>query len=133
MVGFLFSLGLVLDLLIQGMVSLSPWLTTHDQGVTVVNCARLHIGMPHQEVGLILGASGKTLWDHRLHQTLPFHDAESKSSLCRWTTNEITVSLWFDKNDRLSDGYWDSAFGSRLIGTHWETRISGIYRWLAAP
>jgi hypothetical protein len=80
---------------------------TGKPGITRANCEQLVKGMTLAQGETLLGQPAERAWDHRIYSP-PLLDSRRMSWLGRWKSKEANVTLWFDENDKVSDGYWES-------------------------
>lgn len=79
--------------------------------LTKANCEKLLKGMSQGEVEALLGKPHRSS-DARKEFGLPAIDTRVFCVFCKWSVEQLGVSVWFDENDRLVDAFWETPLGS---------------------
>jgi hypothetical protein len=95
-------------------VPVSAQMSAPPPGVSKANCERLRPGMTSAHVESLFGKPARKAW-HRRDYDPPLVGAEALSWLGKWEGQEAQVSVWFDKDGKVRDAFWESPPNSGLL------------------
>jgi hypothetical protein len=91
-------------LLVVTMVALLTWLP--GDGIDPQTLEKIRGGTTAAEVETILGRRADS--KQNLLEDIDFPSAHRRFYLCRWNGRSGSICLYFDGNQRVTDGFWDT-------------------------